>query len=35
MEQATTGKLKIVGEINEQVESVLTPEALRIYSFST
>ncbi|MEK4227933.1 malate synthase A [Solibacillus sp. FSL H8-0538] len=28
MEQATTGKLKIVGEINEQVESVLTPEAL-------
>ena len=29
MEQATTGKLKIVGEINEQVESVLTPEALQ------
>ena len=28
MEQATTGKLKIVGEQNEQTREVLTPEAL-------
>lgn len=28
MEQATTGKLKIVGEQNEQTNEILTPEAL-------
>lgn len=28
MEQATTGKLKIVGEQNEQTKEILTPEAL-------
>ena len=30
MEQATTGKLKIVGEQNEQTNEILTPEALEL-----
>ncbi|CAM5677480.1 Malate synthase OS=Lysinibacillus sphaericus OX=1421 GN=LS41612_22200 PE=3 SV=1 [Lysinibacillus sphaericus] len=32
MEQATTGKLKIVGQQNEQTKEVLTPETVSVCS---